>query len=57
MTAKKIHPIAKLALEFGPLAVHRLEAGDTATWPGGVTDAPVSMVEASGGVTIPANPY
>lgn len=44
-------------LEFGPLMVHRLEQGDSAQLPEGTTEVPGAPVEASGGVTIPADPY
>lgn len=44
-------------LEFGPVTVARLAAGDTATWPGGSTDVAGSPVTATGGGTDPADPY
>ena len=46
-----------LALEYGPVMVHRLAAGDTATWPGGQTAVSAAPVSASGGFTVPADPY
>ena len=45
------------ALEFGPLPLQRLSAGDTVSWPGGVAEVAVMPVSASGGVTVPADPY
>lgn len=44
-------------LEFGPLLVYRLAAGDTATWPGGYSDVPGYQVIAIGGATDPVPPY
>lgn len=46
-----------LALEYGPLEYAKLVAGDTASWPGGVTEVPSQLVSAGGGVTDPADPY
>lgn len=46
-----------VTLEYGPLEVVKLVAGDAASWPGGLTDVPSSLVAAVGGVTDPADPY
>lgn len=47
----------EMDLEFGPVTVYRLAAGDTASWPGGETKVEGMPVSASGGVTDPADPY
>lgn len=44
-------------LEFGPLMVYRLAAGDTASWPGGATDVAGRQVIATDGGTAPPDPY
>jgi cyanophycinase len=44
-------------LEFGPVTVVRLAAGDTATWPDGATNLSGSQVIATAGSTEPEDPY
>jgi cyanophycinase len=44
-------------LEFGPVTVHRLAAGNTAGWPGGQTVAAGTAVRAIAGATEPLDPY
>ena len=44
-------------MEFSGLTYHRLSAGDTLAFPSGATSVPAEPISASGGVTIPANPY
>jgi cyanophycinase len=44
-------------LEFGPVMVARLSAGDTVSWPGGETSVATSQVTATNGWIDPANPY
>ena len=44
-------------LEFGPLTMYRLAAGDTATWPGANTTVAGTPISASAGATEPVDPY
>lgn len=44
-------------LEFGPVLVARLAAGDTVEWPGGDTSVVTSQVIATGGAIEPSDPY
>jgi cyanophycinase len=45
------------SLDFGPIEVHRLRAGDRATFPGGQTTVTGMLVEAAGGAMDPLDPY
>jgi len=49
--------MAGVPLEYDALEVHALSVGDTITFPGALTMVPGDPIAASGGVTIPANPY
>lgn len=44
-------------LQFGPVPVTRLAAGDTCSWPGGISELPTFDVSADDGELIPADPY
>lgn len=44
-------------LELGPVPVTRLAAGDTCSWPGGISELPTFDVSADDGELIPADPY
>jgi cyanophycinase len=44
-------------LVYEDLELVELRAGDVVTLPGGASDVPATTLSASGGVTIPANPY
>jgi cyanophycinase-like exopeptidase len=44
-------------LEFGPLIVYRLAAGDISMWPGGETNVDGDQVFATNGRTEPGDPY
>lgn len=49
--------MAGVPLEYADLRVHALVAGDTVTFPGAETKVAPQLVSASGGVTMPADPY
>lgn len=49
--------VAGVPLEYDGLALYPLSVGDTLTFPGAQTEVLRDVLEASGGVTIPANPY